>query len=90
MVYRDKTPITPIISHIIAKYFLTIQQPNHEIEIHDAALSSHSWDLRKTIIEPMGAIQILHKTPKYEHSTYSKNSISGFGLNFEVFLLTTF
>jgi hypothetical protein len=28
----------------------------------------------------MGATQILHKPLKYEHSTYSENPISGFGL----------
>jgi hypothetical protein len=53
--------------------------PNPEIEIHDYALSSHSRALRKTIAEPMGATQILHKALKYEHSTYSENPISGFG-----------
>ena len=53
--------------------------PNHEIEIHDSALSSHSWTSCKTIIEPTGATQILHKPPKYKHSTNSKHSISGFG-----------
>ena len=53
--------------------------PNPEIEIHDYALSSHSRASRKTIAEPMGATQILHKPLKYEHSTYSENPISGFG-----------
>ena len=30
-----------------------------------------------------GATQVLHKSPKYEHSTYSKNSISRFGFDEE-------
>jgi len=55
--------------------------PNLEIGIHDSAPSSHSWALRKTIIEPTGVIQVLHKPPKYEYSTYSKNPISRFGLD---------
>jgi hypothetical protein len=32
--------------------------PNPEIGIHDFALSSHLWALRKIIIEPTGATQI--------------------------------
>jgi hypothetical protein len=48
--------------------------------MHDYALSSHLRASRKTIIEPTGATQILHKPLKYEHSTYSKNAISGFGI----------
>jgi AraC-like DNA-binding protein len=52
---------------------------NPEIEIHGSALSSHSRASRKTIIEPTDATQILHNPPKYEHSTYSENPISGFG-----------
>ena len=47
--------------------------------MHDSAPSSHSWALRKTIIESTGATQVLHKPPKYEHGTYSKNPISRFG-----------
>ena len=62
---------------------LLVFNPNLEIEIHDSALSSHSWALRKAIIEPTGATQVLHKSPKYEHSTYSKNSISRFGFDEE-------
>ena len=54
--------------------------PNLEIEIHDSELSLHSWGLRKIIIEPLGATQILHTSPKYGHSTYSKNPILRFGL----------
>jgi len=61
--------------------------PNLEIEIHDSALSSHSWVLRKTIIEPSGATQVLHKPPKYEHSAYSKNPISRFGFMFPILIL---
>jgi hypothetical protein len=57
----------------------TLLYPNLEIEIHDYAPSSHSMASRKTIIEPC-ATQILHKPLEYEHGTYSKNSISGFGL----------
>jgi len=53
--------------------------PNLETEIHDSAPSSHSWALRKIIIEPAGAIHVLRKPPQYEHSTYSKNPISRFG-----------
>jgi Fic family protein len=35
--------------------------------------------LRKTIAEPTGATQILHKSLEYEHGVHSKNPISGFG-----------
>ena len=55
--------------------------PNLEIEIHDSALSSHSRTSRKTIAEPTGATQILHKSLEYEHSAYSKNPISRFGIS---------
>ncbi len=34
---------------------LSSLNPNHEIEIHDFASSSHSWTLHKIIAEPMGA-----------------------------------
>jgi hypothetical protein len=60
--------------------------PNLDIEIHDCVPSSHSRASCKTIIEPTGATQILHKPLKYEHSTYSKNSISRFGLRDELYL----
>ena len=50
--------------------------PNHEIEIHDFAPSSHSWTSPKIIIEPTGATQILRKPHKCEHSTNSENFIS--------------
>jgi len=53
--------------------------PNPEIEIQDYTPSSHPRTSRKTIAEPMGATQILHKLLKYEHGAHSKNSISGFG-----------
>jgi hypothetical protein len=33
----------------------TAEYPNPEIGIHDFALSSHLWALRKIIIEPTGA-----------------------------------
>jgi hypothetical protein len=54
--------------------------PNPEIEIHDYAPSSHPRTLRKTIAEPTGATQILHKPLEYEHGAHSKNPISGFGV----------
>jgi hypothetical protein len=54
--------------------------PNPEIEIHDCTPSSHPRALRKTIAEPLGATQILHKPLEYEHGTHSKSSISRFGL----------
>ena len=37
---------------------IKIMNPNPEIGIHDFALSSHLWALRKIIIEPTGATQI--------------------------------
>jgi len=64
---------------IIIVKFDSDYNPNLEIDIHNSALSSHSWALRKTIIEPSGVTQVLHKPPKYEHSAYSKNPISRFG-----------
>ncbi len=54
--------------------------PNPEIEIHDCTPSSHPRSLRKTIAEPTGATQILHKLLEYEHGIHSKNPISGFGI----------
>ena len=53
---------------------------NLKIEIHNYILSSHSWTSHKIITEPTGSIQILCKAHKYEHNTYSKNSISMFEL----------
>jgi hypothetical protein len=54
--------------------------PKSRNRIHDSAPSSHPRALRKTIAEPLGATQILHKPLEYEHGTHSKSSISRFGL----------
>ena len=65
--------------HIVSELTYPSQPPNPEIEIHDYAPSSHLRASRKTITEPTGATHILHKPLKFEHGTYSKSSILGFG-----------